>query len=62
MNNDMLDLQNISQESREPEKKSLGKKLLMKKHIFKYLFIGIELLWKVIKIFQYLKEIFSFWI
>ncbi len=58
-NKNMLDLQNVLQQSQKSEKKSLRKKFYMKKYLFKYLFIGIELIWKVIKIFQYLKEIFS---
>lgn len=58
MNKKMLTIQNGKVTPQKPKKKS-GKKITeLKKEIFKIAFKGVELLWMLVQILEYIKQIF----
>lgn len=55
----MLFIQNIRVAPRKPKKKSEKKHKRLRKKIFKIIFQGIEALWMLLQIVQYLLQIFK---
>lgn len=55
----MLIVQNVRMTSQKPNKKSVKKRKKLRKKIFKILFRGIEALWMLMQIIQYVCQIFK---
>ena len=55
----MLIVQNVRMTSQKPNKKSVKRRKKLRKKIFKILFRGIETLWMLMQIIQYVCQIFK---
>ncbi len=55
----MLFIQNVQVASHKPNKKSEKKRKKLRSKIFKIVFKGIEALWLIVQIVQYICQIFA---
>ena len=55
----MLYVQNAQVAPRKPDKKSEKKRKKLRSKIFKFLFQGIEAIWMLVQIIQYVLQIFK---
>lgn len=55
----MLFVQNVQMASQKPNKKSEKKRKKLRNRVFKVLFRGIEALWMIVQIVQYILQIFK---
>ena len=55
----MLFMQNVRMTSQKPNKKSEKRRKKLRSKIFKFLFQGIEALWMLVQIIQYVIQIFK---
>ena len=55
----MLFVQNVRMTPQKPNKKSEKKRKKLRRKVFKFLFQGIEALWMMVQIVQYVLQIFN---
>lgn len=55
----MLSMQNVQKAPRKPKRKSDKRRKHLRSKLFQWLFHGIESLWMLIQIIQYLFQIFK---
>lgn len=55
----MLFVQNVRMTPQKPNKKSEKKRKKLRRKVFKFLFQGIEALWMLVQIVQYVPQIFN---
>lgn len=55
----MLFVQNVRMTPQKPNKKSDKKRKKLRRKVFKFLFQGIEALWMLVQIVQYVLQIFN---
>lgn len=55
----MLFVQNVRMTPQKPSKKSEKRRKKLRRKIFKFLFQGIEALWMLVQIIQYVLQIFK---
>ena len=55
----MLSMQNVPKAPRKPKRKSDKRRKNLRSKLFQWLFHGIESLWMLIQIIQYLLQIFK---
>ena len=55
----MLVVQNVQMTPQKPNKKSEKKRKKLRSKIFKFLFQGIEAIWMLVQIIQYVLQIFK---
>ena len=55
----MLLVQNVRMAPQKPNKKSEKKRKKLRRKVFKFLFQGIEALWMLVQIVQYVLQIFK---
>ena len=55
----MLIVQNVQMTPQKPNKKSEKKRKKLRRKVFKFLFQGIEALWMLVQIVQYVLQIFN---
>ena len=55
----MLSMQNVQKAPRKPKRKSDKRRKNLRSKLFQWLFHGIESLWMLIQIIQYLFQIFK---
>ena len=55
----MLFVQNVRMTPHNPNKKSEKKRKKLRRKVFKFLFQGIEALWMLVQIVQYVLQIFN---
>ncbi len=55
----MLFVQNVRMTPQKPSKKSKKRRKKLRRKIFKFLFQGIEALWMLVQIIQYVLQIFK---
>ena len=55
----MMFVQNVLMTPQKPKKKSEKKRKKLRRKVFKFLFQGIEALWMLVQIVQYVLQIFN---